>query len=103
MRIHVVCGAGASSTFVALRLRKSAAARGLEVRVTAGSESDLADILPVIDVLLIGPHLAPIFAQVQQQAEAAHVQACLLPETVFAARDGEEALDLALDAAGTLP
>jgi hypothetical protein len=31
----VVCGAGASSTFVAHRIRRAAAARGLEVRATA--------------------------------------------------------------------
>ena len=57
MRIHIVCGAGASSTFVALRLRTSAAARGIAAHVTAGSEADLASMLPVIDVLLVGPHL----------------------------------------------
>lgn len=101
MRIHVVCGAGASSTFVALRLRKSAAARGLEVHVTAGSESNLASILPVIDVLLVGSHLSQLFPQIQQQAQPAGVQTRLLPASVVAARDGEEALDLALDAAGT--
>ncbi|WP_104083766.1 PTS sugar transporter subunit IIB [Cryobacterium sp. Y11] len=101
MRIHVVCGAGASSTFVAVRLRKSAVARGTEVHVTAGSEADLASVLPVIDVLLVGPHLAALFARIQQQAEAAGVRACLMPTTVFAARDGEEALDLALAAAST--
>ncbi|KFF58681.1 hypothetical protein JF66_16780 [Cryobacterium sp. MLB-32] len=101
MRIHVVCGAGASSTFVALRVRKSAAARGLDVHVTAGSEADLAGLLPIIDVLLVGPHLAPRFTEMQQQAEAADAQARLMPSAVFAARDGEEALDLAIAATGT--
>ncbi|KGJ82386.1 hypothetical protein GY21_01045 [Cryobacterium roopkundense] len=101
MRIHVVCGAGASSTFVALRLRKSAAARGLSVHVTAGSESDLDSVLPNVDVLLVGPHLASRFAAIRLNADAAGVEARLLPDTVFAARDGEEALALALDAAGT--
>jgi PTS system cellobiose-specific IIB component len=101
MRIHIVCGAGASSTFVALRLRTSAAARGVAVHVTAGSESDLASMLPVTDVLLVGPHLEALFAQIQQQATAAGVRASLMSTTVFTARDGEEALDLALETAGT--
>ena len=101
MRIHIVCGAGASSTFVALRLRTSAAARGIAVQVTAGSESDLASMLPVIDVLLVGPHLEALFAQIQQQAAAAGVRAGLMSPTVFTARDGEEALDLALATADT--
>ncbi|WP_104127863.1 PTS sugar transporter subunit IIB [Cryobacterium sp. Y57] len=101
MRIHIVCGAGASSTFVAVRLRKSAAARGIAAQVTAGSESDLASMLPVIDVLLVGPHLEALFARIQQQAAAAGVQASLMSPTVFTARDGEEALDLVLVIAGT--
>ena len=96
MRIHIVCGAGASSTFVALRLRRSAAARGMSAHVTAGSESDLASMLPVIDVLLVGPHVEALFAQIQQQAAAAGVGASVMSTTVFTARDGEEALDLAL-------
>ncbi|MDJ0347795.1 PTS sugar transporter [Cryobacterium sp. PH29-G1] len=97
MRIHVVCGAGASSTFVALRVRRSAAGRGLDVRVTAGSEFDLVDTLSVTDVLLVGPHLAERFDAIQLQAGLVGVRARLLPASVFTARDGEAALDLALD------
>ncbi len=36
MRILVVCGAGASSTFVAQRLRRAAAAAGLDWDAAAG-------------------------------------------------------------------
>ncbi len=39
MRILVVCGAGASSTFVAQRLRTAAAAAGLDWDAGAGVES----------------------------------------------------------------
>ena len=58
MKILIVCGAGASSTFVALRLRRTAAERGLDLSVAAGSEADLPAALDGIDVLLVGPHLA---------------------------------------------
>lgn len=98
MKIHVVCGAGASSTFVALRVRRSAAGRGLAVSVTAGSESDLDARLDDIDVVLVGPHLAGAFAAIEAEARAHGAAARLLPDTVFAARDGDAALDLALDA-----
>ncbi len=99
MRILVVCGAGASSTFVALRMRQSALARGLALDVTAGSESDLPDALDGVDVLLIGPHLAPRFDEYAAQAERLGVGCALLPASVFTARDGNDALDAAL---GTL-
>lgn len=99
MKILIVCGAGASSTFVALRVRRTAAGRGLEVDVAAGSESGLPHSLDGIDVLLVGPHLAHLFEDIQGQAHARGVGVVLLPETIFAARDGEQALELALGAA----
>lgn len=103
MRILVVCGAGASSTFIAVRMRKTAELRGLTVTVTAGSESDLAYGLAGIDVLLIGPHLAGLYDDIREHADQAGVGVVLLPATIFAARDGTVALDLALDAAGARP
>lgn len=99
MKILIVCGAGASSTFVALRVRRTAAGRGITVQVAAGSEADLPGALSGIDVLLVGPHLAHLFEDILGQADAAGVGAVLLPDTIFAARDGDEALDLALGAA----
>lgn len=101
MKILIVCGAGASSTFVALRVRKSAALRGLDVVVSAGSEADLAAGLAESEVLLVGPHLGPRFEDIRVQADACGVRARLLPANVFAARDGEAALDLALEASET--
>lgn len=98
MKILIVCGAGASSTFVALRVRRTAAERGIAVEVAAGSESDLPDELGGVNVLLVGPHLAHLFEDILGQARARGVEARLMPEAVFAARDGEQALDLALGA-----
>jgi len=98
MKILIVCGAGASSTFVALRVRRTAAERGIPVEVAAGSESDLPDGLGGVTVLLVGPHLEHRFDQIRDQAGDRGVAARLMPDTVFAARDGEQALDLALGA-----
>ena len=53
MRIIVVCGAGASSTFVALRVRRAADARGLRVDARAAAEAGLAEALRDADVLLV--------------------------------------------------
>jgi cellobiose PTS system EIIB component len=103
MKILVVCGAGASSTFVAHRMRRTAEERGLDLQVSAGSESDLAFGLAGIDALLIGPHLAGLYDDVREHADQAGVAVVLLPATIFTERDGAEALDLALDAVGFRP
>jgi PTS system cellobiose-specific IIB component len=103
MKILIVCGAGASSTFVAHRMRRTAAERGLAVDISAGSESELPGGLAGLDVLLIGPHLAGLYDDMREEATSIGVAVALLPTTIFAARDGVEALDLALDAAGARP
>jgi PTS system cellobiose-specific IIB component len=100
MKIMVICGAGASSTFVAHRLRRSAAERGIAAEISAGSESDLPAGFDGLDVLLIGPHLTAHYDGIRASANAAGVAAALLPETIFRERDGLVALDLALHAAG---
>lgn len=98
MKILIVCGAGASSAFVAHRLRATGTARGLALTVVAGSESDLPASLDTVDVLLVGPHLAPRFERISAQAKKLGVGVALLPDSVFSARDGALALDLAVEA-----
>jgi PTS system cellobiose-specific IIB component len=100
MNIIVVCGAGASSTFVAHRIRRAAAARGIEVRATATSESQLEQALRDADVLLVGAHLGDRIGLLRERAAAASVPIAILPDDAAAAPDGENALDLALEFAG---
>jgi PTS system cellobiose-specific IIB component len=98
MKILIVCGAGASSAFIAHRVRVAGRERGLNLTVVAGSEADLPASLDTVDVLLIGPHLAPRFDRISAQAKSAGAGVALLPDSVLAARDGELALGLAVDA-----
>jgi PTS system cellobiose-specific IIB component len=98
MRILVVCGAGASSTFVAMWVRKAAAARGLDVIASASSETELDELAADNDVVLIGPHLADRFDDLAERVRARGASAVLVPEVVITTRDGDAALDLALAA-----
>ncbi|WP_460774772.1 PTS sugar transporter [Microbacterium sp. GXF7504] len=93
MRILVVCGAGASSTFVAQRLRAAAQAAGLDVDAAAVSRTTLSSRLPGADALLIGPHL-PDLDEVRAEAERLGVRAITLPDDAFTDLDGSRALRL---------
>jgi PTS system cellobiose-specific IIB component len=93
-KVLIVCGAGASSTFLALRLRGVARSRGLDLTVEAGTVSDLDERLPATDVLLVGPHLAEQFVDLQERADAAGTRSALLPDTVFQGAGAELAADL---------
>lgn len=92
MRILVACGAGASSTFVAQRINRAARARNLAHTATATNESALAERLESSDLVLLGPHLAPRFDQIQALAKPHGVHVVLLDADVFADLDGSRTL-----------
>ena len=95
-RVLVVCGAGASSTFLAHRIRAAARGRDIDVTVSASSTIGLSERLDDIDVLLVGPHLAAQFDELSILAQAQGAASALLPDTVFSAGGEDTALDLVL-------
>jgi PTS system cellobiose-specific IIB component len=99
LKVLVICGAGASSTFVSHWMRAAAAARGQRLVVTASSTSALADDAIGADVVLVGPHLAGQYDAILAELGGLDVSVALLPESVITQRSGDAALDLALAAA----
>ena len=97
-RILVVCGAGASSTFLAHRMRALAAERGIAVVVEAAAESDLAVLSAGVDVVLVGHHLHERFDQLSRMITSEGAAAVLLPPAVFTPAGATAALDAALTA-----
>ena len=94
--ILVVCGAGASSTFLASRIRKLTAERGLDVTARAASNLDLGSRLADARVLLVGPHLESSFAELKASAAEHSVPAALLPADAFGPDGAVNALETAL-------
>ncbi|GAA3897503.1 PTS sugar transporter subunit IIB [Microbacterium invictum] len=98
MKILVVCGAGASSTFVAQRLRHAAQARGRDISAIAGTEQSLPIDLDDADIVLVGPHLHTSLERIRRQASVRGARVILLPPEAFTDLDGTRTLDL-VDAA----
>ena len=94
--ILVVCGAGASSTFLASRIRSLATERGLDVTARAASNLDLSSRLADATVLLVGPHLEASFPELRAEAGTRSVPAGLLPATAFGPDGATDALEQAL-------
>ena len=92
--ILIVCGAGASSTFLAGRMRAIAASRGESVTVHAASDDDIDSRLDSVDVLLVGSHLASSFEHLRARAADFGVPAGLLATTTFAPGGAEAAYEL---------
>jgi len=101
MRILVVCGAGASSTFVAQRVRHAAHAEGLDYSAFAGTEQSLPIDLDGADVVLVGPHLAHALERIDRDAAARGTIVVLLPSDIFGDRDGTRTLALVRAATGS--
>lgn len=96
MRILVVCGAGASSTFVAQRLARAAAAAGQSWTTEAGTERTALSSVG-IDLVLIGPHLAE-HASAIRTALSGRSRVVALPDDAFSDLDGSRTLHLVRDA-----
>ncbi|KZE89063.1 PTS sugar transporter subunit IIB [Microbacterium sp. TNHR37B] len=94
MRILVVCGAGASSTFVAQRLRRAAQTRGRELSAVAGTEQSLPTDLERADLVLVGPHLQHALESIRHDAGPRGTRVVLLPPDIFADLDGTRTLAL---------
>ncbi|WP_298037942.1 hypothetical protein [uncultured Microbacterium sp.] len=89
MRILVVCGAGASSTFIAQRLRRAAESAGLDLDAYPGTELTIDHAFA--DLVLLGPHIADRLEPIRARVP---IPVAVLPADVQADRDG--ALTLAL-------
>lgn len=88
-RILVVCGAGASSTFVAQRLQRAATDAQLPWEASAGTELTIASHVP--DMVLVGPHLGDRLDAIRA---AAACPVLPLPDDIFSDRDGTRTLVL---------
>lgn len=93
IRVLLVCGSGASSGFMAANIRKAAAARGLNLSVTARSESEIENYVDEIDVLMVGPHLAYIVDEVDDYVGDRPIAVILMSPDYYSTLDGNLAVD----------
>ena len=100
VRILVVCGAGASSTFLVHWIRRVCASRGIAAEVEAGAIELLDTEVLNADVVLVGRPLHDGFLDIEAMTNAVGVPAVLLPDSRFDEGTAALALDLAL---GALP
>ena len=68
-QILLVCGAGASSGFMAAAARKAAKKNGVDLEIKAKSESELNDYLDATDLLLVAPHLKYMIEEVKDSCQ----------------------------------
>jgi PTS system cellobiose-specific IIB component len=96
MRVLSVCGAGASSTFLAQRLRRAAIARGFYLTPVPTSSAAAPELVPASDVVIAGAPLGAAIAALGSAAAAADVPFVVIADA--AREDGDTLLDTTLAA-----
>lgn len=95
-QVLLTCGAGASSGFMAAAARKAAKKLGSDVEVKAKSETEVASLLPEIDLLLVAPHLKYMINEVKELCETNNVKYDIIPQRVYGSLDGKGLIEFAL-------
>lgn len=92
--VLLVCGAGASSGFMATAIRKAGKKRGMEISVQARSESQLLEYANETDILLIGPHLKYMEDDLKEKVKDYNIKVAVIPQDIYGILDGNSACDL---------
>ena len=95
MKIIVICGAGASSTFVAARLRRAAKEAGFDLTVSALPLASFAEQVGSASAVLAGAHLGDALSAVHALAREHGVPVAVLPADIAQDREGVRALEIA--------
>lgn len=97
MKIMLACSAGMSTSLLVTRMEKAAAERGLECKIWAVSETQLANEYAAdrCDVLLIGPQVRFRLASIKEQTKG-EVPVEVIDMRTYGMMDGSKVLDQAL-------
>lgn len=87
--ILLACGAGASSGFIAQKMRKSAQKMNLDIDIRSVSDIEMMENISGIGVLLIGPHLKHKFADIQSEIEGYGIKAMITDRKYYTTLDAE--------------
>ena len=88
-KVLLVCGAGASSGFMAAAARKATKKLNINIEFKAKSESEIGEHLNSIDLLLVAPHLKYMIDDVKGACEEAGVKYGIIPQKVYGSLDGQ--------------
>ncbi|MBQ9425691.1 MAG: PTS sugar transporter subunit IIB [Erysipelotrichaceae bacterium] len=96
MELLIVCGGGASSSFIAQNVQKEGVARGLDITVDAISETELEDYAEGRAAVLAGPHLRYLEDNLREITEEYGVPFDFIADTDYSTMNGKNILDQAL-------
>lgn len=100
MNILIVCGGGASSSFIAQNVYRAGKAAGMDLTVDAISETELEDYVYDRDAILIGPHLKYLEENLAEICNGEGVPFAFISDANYGKMDGAAILEQAKELAG---
>lgn len=92
LTVLLVCGSGASSSFMAAKMRIAAKNRDLDLNLLARSESEISNFVGEVDAVMIGPHLSQYYEDLKNHYKDEFVT-ILMKTDYYSCLDGEKAIE----------
>lgn len=92
INVLLVCGSGASSSFMAAKMRMAARERGIDINARARAESEIMNYYEDVDAIMIGPHLFVYYDEVKKRF-GDQCAVILMKKDYYGTLDGDKALD----------
>lgn len=96
IKVALICGTGASSSFMAVKLRAAVKEKGLHIEVSVCPETALTKEIETYDHILIGPHLSFLEEELPSRYQLKGKLA-VIPYYIYATMDGCQLLKLMTD------
>lgn len=92
-KVALICGTGASSSFMAVKLRASVKEKELQIEVSVCPETSLTKEIETYDHILIGPHLSFLKEDLPSRYQLKG-KLTVIPYYIYATMDGDQLLNL---------
>jgi PTS system cellobiose-specific IIB component len=93
LNVLLVCGAGMSSGFLAVNIRKAAARQGIDMAITARSETEIKGYVDEVNCILIGPHFSYLLDDLKEQYKDRDIKIAATEKSYYSTLDGDAALN----------
>ncbi len=97
LKIKLFCSAGMSTSILVNKMRDAAKNRGLEVEISAHSETQMISQAEGIDVALLGPQIAYKISEAKKIFEPLNIPVEVIPMQDYGMMNGEKVLDFAIN------
>ena len=96
LKILLVCGSGASTSFMAAKMRFAARDSGLELDIAARSEGEIANYIGDVDAVMVGPHLSGDY-ETLVKTYGDECRIILMDKSYYGNLDGKKAIEHLLE------